>query len=174
MSKINLFIQDFFVSSRTPEVTWFFQAVTSFFDFSILFLVIFSILLFIIHKFKGRVYSMLFFFNVFITMFVVLVLKFVFNTQRPPNALVDTFGASFPSYHATIATVFFLGIIFIFKDNFKGFNLKLLHIIAFSLIFLVAISRVYLSVHWFSDVFFGVVLGTIIHHISIHIFRKYQ
>lgn len=174
MNRINLLVQDYFVSSRTPELTWFFQALTSFFDFSIIFIIAFSVILFFIHKVKGVFYSMFFFFNVFITMFVVLLLKMIFNTERPSNPLIDTFGASFPSYHATVSTVFLLTLIYVFKDNIKGFNAKVFHFIVSLLIFLVAISRVYLGVHWFSDVIFGVFLGTIIHHISIHIFKKYQ
>ncbi len=172
MNRINLLVQDYFVSTRTPELTWFFQALTSFFDFSILFFITFSIILLIIYRLKGLYYSTFFLLNVFITMFIVFVLKIIFNTERPANALIDAFGASFPSYHATISTVFFLTIIHVFKENLRGFNSKIFHFIAFLLILLVSISRVYLGVHWFSDVFFGILLGTLIHHISINIYRK--
>jgi undecaprenyl-diphosphatase len=129
---------------------------------------------FLIYRFKDKRYLNFFLSNVLISMGIVYLLKMVFDTKRPTDSIISAFGASFPSYHATISTVFFLSIIFIFKNFLHGFNLKILHILGFLMIFLVSISRIYLGVHWFSDVLFGVMLGVVIHHISIHIFRKYQ
>lgn len=174
MNKFNLLVQDYFVSSRTPEFTSFFSFITSIFDLSSTFFIIVVLISLLIYRLKDKKYLYFFFSNIFITMFTVYFLKLFFDTKRPTDSIINAFGASFPSYHATIATVFILAIIFIFKSLLQGFNLKILHILGFLMIILVSISRIYLGVHWVSDVLFGVMLGAVIHHTSIHIFKKYQ
>lgn len=174
MNKINLFIQDYFVSSRTPDVTNFFNIITSFFDFSLLFLLLVVVVSIFIIKLKkvGSLY--LFLGSLLSSMTVVYFLKYFFNTERPTDSVVNTFGASFPSYHATISTVFFTTIYYIFKDQLQGHTKNIFGIFSFLMIFLVALSRVYLGAHWISDVFFGVILGLVITHVSIHFYRIYN
>ena len=171
MNKINLFIQDYFVSSRTPEVTNFFYLITSAFDFSWVFFILTILISILILKFKSVGYLYLFLCNIFASMTTVYLLKIIFDTERPTNSVIDAFGASFPSYHATISTVFFVSIFYIFKDQIQDSYKKIFGSVSFLMIFLVSFSRVYLGVHWLSDIVFGVVIGLAICYLSIHIFR---
>ena len=90
------------------------------------------------------------------------VIKLVVMRPRPANCLISTAGWSFPSGHATMATIFFL--LLVYLHRVKTFNIikeALLLSIVILLILLVGISRIYLGVHWLSDVFGGYALGSV-------------
>ena len=92
-------------------------------------------------------------------------LKFLTQIQRPNLLLEQDF--SFPSAHATIATIFLLSSIFFLMPLMKnGFSKNIFKIITYIIFPLVAFSRIYLSVHWTSDVLAGIVLGFICFIIS--------
>lgn len=63
-------------------------------------------------------------------------------------------GYSFPSGHTQATSTFWSSVSLIFKK-------KLLYIISAIIILLVAISRLYLGVHWATDVVFGAIFGII-------------
>lgn len=87
-------------------------------------------------------------------------IKILVQRERPLFSLVDETGYSFPSGHATMATIFFLVFLLAFKDDIKNKYLKYAFIVAVILTFIsVGFSRIYLSAHWFSDVLAGFVLG---------------
>ncbi len=100
-------------------------------------------------------------------------IKILIARPRPENPLIQTAGFSFPSGHVTIAAIFFLLMIYFFKDNFKSKLSKNIFIISnISLILLVSISRIYLRVHWFSDIIGGILLGSICIIFSIKMSKK--
>ena len=90
-------------------------------------------------------------------------LKIIFRTQRPFEALSDidskrvhtATGYSFPSGHTQGATTFLFSIA-------QYLNKKPIYIIAGVLSLLVAISRLYLRVHWLVDVIGGLIIGVFI------------
>ncbi|MFA5934436.1 MAG: phosphatase PAP2 family protein [Candidatus Paceibacterota bacterium] len=126
-----------------------------------------SLLIFIVFAFfiisKRRKYPF-YFFTIVTALGTLLpeLLKNLIERARPiSNILIET-GYSFPSGHATISTVFFFSSIFIISPHIKNNFSKITFITCTSIIFpLVAISRVYLSVHWISDVLGGILLGSI-------------
>jgi undecaprenyl-diphosphatase len=85
------------------------------------------------------------------------VLKVLYDRPRPPDSLIATSGASFPSGHAIAATVtaFWLVIALVppTQSRWKWGAW------AVGFAFVMALSRVYLSAHWFSDVVAGVLIG---------------
>ncbi len=79
---------------------------------------------------------------------------------RPGNALLDVGGYSFPSGHATMRLILFGGLLYCFKDEIKDVIWRWVFMIAMVLlIFLIGFSRVFLAVHWMSDVVAGWFLG---------------
>lgn len=87
-------------------------------------------------------------------------LKFVIARPRPPIGLIPETDFSFPSGHATLAAIFFLLLIYCFKDEIKSLIWRRLFVALNIFLFLmVGFSRVYLEVHWVSDVLAGFVLG---------------
>ncbi|MDX1607879.1 MAG: diacylglycerol kinase [Candidatus Spechtbacterales bacterium] len=84
-------------------------------------------------------------------------LKWGFGRERPIS--VDFFGAheyAFPSGHVFIATVFFFAAAFVLSRYKKN---KYLFLIAGAVVAAVALTRVVLSVHWFSDVVGGFIFA---------------
>jgi undecaprenyl-diphosphatase len=105
---------------------------------------------------------------------VVYLIKIFIARVRPLEAIISSSGYSFPSGHATIATLFCFIIIFAYKDHIKNYFLKFIFILFFSLAALsISFSRVYLSVHYLSDVVVGILLGLLISSISVFIFENF-
>lgn len=89
-----------------------------------------------------------------------VIIKIAVNRLRPTNSLIQITRYSFPSGHATIAIIFFSFLIYCFKDDIKNKFLKIIFIsINIILFLLLGFSRIYLDVHWFSDVLAGFSLG---------------
>ncbi|RLG10216.1 hypothetical protein DRN73_08395 [Candidatus Pacearchaeota archaeon] len=86
--------------------------------------------------------------------------KDLIQRPRPISSLIPVSGYSFPSGHALISIIFFTSLIYFFKDNIKNKNLRYTFITINILLFLlIGFSRIYLNVHWFSDVLGGFLLG---------------
>ncbi len=87
-----------------------------------------------------------------------LIIKALVHRARPEN-LIET-GFSFPSGHAITAIVYVSLLIYSYKDDIKHVATKYILIIAASTFFvIVGLTRIYLNVHWFSDVIAGMSLG---------------
>ena len=92
----------------------------------------------------------------------------IYPNKIKPLRVSTATGYSFPSGHSTTASVFY-GLI---AKTYKNIAAR---IIAISLIVLVPLSRLYLGVHWPSDVIFGTILGlTIAFSFSSFFERLYE
>jgi len=88
------------------------------------------------------------------------ILKSFTQIDRPSMLIEQDY--SFPSIHATIAVVFLLSAIYLIVPLIKNVASKNIFIFTTVFVFpLVAISRVYLSAHWSSDILAGIILGFI-------------
>lgn len=88
------------------------------------------------------------------------VVKHLVGRLRPTNGLILETGFSFPSQHSLMVVVFFSLAIFLFISKIKNKALKYLFIFSsLFLIVLVGFSRIYLKVHYFSDVIAGYAIG---------------
>lgn len=84
--------------------------------------------------------------------------KVLYSRVRPDDGLMDAFGTSFPSGHATNAAVIGLTLVFIFAA--PGVRRWRWIAVAVGWALLMAWSRTYLRVHWLSDVTAGLLSGT--------------
>lgn len=99
---------------------------------------------------------------------LVFVTKIVFIRERPIISMISETGSSFPSGHATLATLFFLVIIHDFTEHIKNDYKKIFFVsINVFLIFLFSFSRIYLGVHHVTDVIAGISLGVWIFTLTI-------
>jgi len=101
---------------------------------------------------------------------LIIWLKELFQKERPINAIITENSFSFPSGHVTAAVVFFGLIIYLFTEKK---NREKYIILASLLTILIAFTRVYLRVHWASDVLAGFLIGGLLLSTSIKAFEKY-
>ncbi len=171
MHSIDLLVQNYFLGTRTKGMTETMYIFTNVFNLSIWSVCIFIFFTLLIYLLKGFRYATFFFLSVSTGSLIVCLTKIAFDTARPLDGVMSVFGPSFPSHHATIATIFFILLMYIFDSYLKPFWQFLFNTVCISGIFVVAFSRVYLGVHWFSDVFFGIIIGALFSYFCITLFK---
>lgn len=106
---------------------------------------------------------------------VVLGLKEFFARARPMEQIVHAGGYAFPSGHAFSAMVFFGYLIYLGQKHLRIAILQVLVTIgSFTMIVLIGASRVYLNVHWLTDVLGGFFAGFVWLVLSILIVRHVE
>lgn len=106
--------------------------------------------------------------SVGISEFISIILKNIIGRHRPPHelAIVATDSASFPSGHAIAAMAFYGFLIYFFNKEFKNKSASrriknILTGFCSLMILLAGFARIYLGVHWPSDIVASYVLGGI-------------
>ncbi|MBA3674225.1 MAG: phosphatase PAP2 family protein, partial [Chitinophagaceae bacterium] len=107
---------------------------------------------------------------------LMLGLKNFFQRDRPLTPLFEAArGYSFPSGHATMSITFYGLLIFLVWLNIKNIWLKWLFTILLALLIaFIGISRVYLRVHYTSDVLAGFSIGLMWLLLSLWILGKLE
>ena len=101
-------------------------------------------------------------------------LKLIFQRARPDNVnwLVDEIGYSFPSGHAMVSMAFYGFLIYLtyklINKKYKWFLIVLLSII----IIFVGISRIYLGVHYLSDILAGFLISLVYLIIFVSLYNR--
>ena len=110
------------------------------------------------------------------SLLLMIILKKLFRRKRPLEPLLHAVrGLSFPSGHAIMSVSFFGLLIYIINNTVE--NASLITAITAALvvlIFLIGFSRIYLRVHYASDVLSGFIIGTSWLLISIVILDKLE
>lgn len=90
-----------------------------------------------------------------------ITLKNIIQRPRPIEyRIIDENGYSFPSGHSMISMAFYGFLIYLIYKNVKNKYIKVISILLLStLILLIGISRIYLGVHYTSDVIGGFLLA---------------
>lgn len=103
--------------------------------------------------------------NLIISTITNVVLKNIFRRERPitGNIMIDEIGFSFPSGHTTNNVAFYFLAIYLVCINVKNKRIRNISCVILAIIpILIAFSRIYLRVHYPTDVMAGFCLGIIV------------
>jgi len=162
LKKINLSFNSFITKIQNKSFSLIAEFVSYLWGISSLFLL--TLILIILFVLRGeKKFALFFLIANGVSELSVLILKEITQISRPANAIVFEDSFSFPSGHAVSAVVF-LGLLtfFVLKKSKSKFLKKISVIFSVFMIFLVGFSRLYLNVHWLSDVIGGFLIGAII------------
>lgn len=123
---------------------------------------------------KDKKYSKIIMLNLALSFILNRILKLIIARPRPPRLrLVIENGYSFPSGHSMVSFAFYGFLIYLINKNLKNKKIKYPLIILLSLlILLIGISRIYLGVHYVTDVLGGYIIGLIYLIVFIKILKK--
>lgn len=166
-------IYDFIISFKSEFNTYFFKIITFLCSIKFIALMcIISILLTLIKKDKSYLLIIL---VTLVSSVVNLIIKSIIRRDRPDkiNWLITEGNFSFPSGHSMMATVFYGFLAYLlYRSNFNR-NVKIIILIMmFFLILLIGISRIYLGVHYTSDVIGGFLWGSTLLILIIGLTKK--
>lgn len=136
------------------------------------FMIVLNVLLFIFIIVKKKYKLLIIVLSSISSVIINNLVKIIVKRKRPDYLrMVMEKSYSFPSGHAMISVLFFGSIIYLVNKH----NLKYKKLITFSLstfILLIGISRIYLGVHYLTDVVGGYLLGFIVLFLIIHLFER--
>ena len=150
-------VADFVISIRSDFLTLFFKTVTWLCN-TIFVIAIFIFVLFLVKDVRLKKYLCA---NIAIVFIINSILKIIVSRPRPLGEhLVDAGGFSFPSGHSMMAVgLYGFLIYFVYKYVKNKIKRNVLMSGLFLIITLVGMSRIYLGVHYTSDVLAGFMLS---------------
>lgn len=167
-------VAHFFEQIRTPVGVEIMHTITTFGETSILTSIIFLALLFFLLK-KHWEFGVVFSLGIGLTAYLMSHMKDYFAVSRPSPFFSTAAEYSYPSGHTSNTSIVFLilGMYFLTVKNrivkWIGLSICAVSIIA------VGVSRMYLNVHWFTDVLGGFLLAlscTLVLYGIVQIFEK--
>jgi undecaprenyl-diphosphatase len=173
LNVINAVSKDFFESIHTPFLTKLAIFITDIGSPAsiALYCLVLAMIMWLHKKYTHLIQFML---TIGTAALVAVMTKELLKIPRPNGGLISEIGFGFASAHAMIAVVFFTLIAYSYKNHFKS-NIarSCAGTTSACLVLLVGLSRVYLGVHYMTDVLAGFLIGFIIVSISILMYEKH-
>lgn len=147
------FIYELLIKMQNPIVT----SIMTFISFLASAITLITLSFSFLFLIKNKKNSKLIMLNLILVFILNRILKVIIARPRPERLrLVLEDGYSFPSGHSMVSFAFYGFLIYLIYDNFKNKKIKCLLIIVLSLLILIiGISRIYLGVHYVTDVIGG-------------------
>ena len=170
--RIDTFFHDMLVKNLRSD---FLTPIMKFFTFLGSSYMIITVTILTIFLFKNKRKGIFVSINLILVVLINQLLKFAIQRDRPFGvAIMIEKGFSFPSGHSMVSTAFYGFLIYLVYRYCQNNKLKYSFIFGLScLIFLIGISRVYLGVHYMSDVVAGFFLSIAYLILYIRIVNRY-
>ena len=161
---------------RNDKLTTFMKLATKLSNPEVMIVIAIISILFCIKLIKNKKLSLGIILNLAGITLINQILKFIFKRERPTGyRLIEMSGYSFPSGHAMASLAFYGLLIYITKRLVKNKYLKILLItLNIAIIILIGVSRIYLGVHYLSDVLTGYSISIIYLLITTKLLNKYK
>lgn len=118
------------------------------------------IMIAILMLYKLKIHTLFLVISMLTSSIMIPVMKNAFDRERPSLLrLIDISGFSFPSGHATGSSIFFGSLMAIIRKTSLN-NKSILYALCAFFILMISSSRVYLGVHYPTDVIAGITIGT--------------
>jgi len=167
---IDQIILNFFVNIRAEWLTFLMLIITYSGSYMIVSgLTLLSIISFYIHKHAARILPLLV--SVCGSSITTFILKNIFYRARPIEALYLETDSAFPSGHATIAIALYGFLFYTIWKHDKHYLKKPFIVFLSAIIILIGISRLYLGVHYITDILVGYTVGSIWLFLSIKLHK---
>ncbi len=159
LAQLDVWVNLKMVAIATPTLDFFMLMITNIISPTTLILMAFLVFVYLAGK-KRWYHMFLILFGVSGVALMTALVKLLVERVRPLNAYMTLPDYSFPSNHAAISIVFFSLVIYIFGKEIKNkYAREIFGTVNIFLIIAVGFSRIYLNVHWLSDVVAGYALG---------------
>ena len=164
-------VYDFLISLKSTYLTSIMRVITALSNVQIMIGLAIILLLCLIWKRKESIYIIV---TLGCSTIINLIFKNIIARERPDHLrLIEETGYSFPSGHAMGSMAFYGSLIVIIKNSKLAKKYKyIINILLGLLIFLIGISRIYLGVHYPSDIIGGWFIGFILLNILDYIVRR--
>ena len=164
-------IYSLIISVKSDFMTNIFKIITFF--ASSKFMILSVVIVLLLKKLKNKRFLIIL--NLLNAVILNSLLKFLFKRERPIDLMiVEEIGYSFPSGHTMAACIFYGFIIYLVNISKFSKKVKLItNTILTILIILIGISRIYLGVHYASDVIGGYLISISYLIIFTHFIDKY-
>lgn len=149
-------IYSFIILFKCDFFTTIFKCITSL--CSIEFILVFTVLMLIFSKKRGKIFT----FNIMFCVIINQMTKHIFVRSRPIDInLITESGYSFPSGHSMASVAFYGYFIYeVLRSSMDKYKKIIIVSLLVLIILLIGISRIYLGVHYASDVLAGFTLST--------------
>lgn len=159
LSFFDNWVYDFIIRFKSPFLTKIFKFITFF--ASIYWFIIVFISLFIFNR--DRRLNMIMGLYIVVIVIITFFMKNIFERERPLDLMIiEEFGYSFPSGHSSSSIAFYGFIAYlIYKSKYSNWKKIILISLLFLVTFFIGVSRIYLGVHYATDVLAGFMVGLI-------------
>ena len=159
MAELDVWVNGFFALHATAHWLTFMTIVTDILSPATLSVIGLIGIFYFLYKKQWR-HATIVFFSLSGGLLINIFIKSIVMRARPLNAFLIETDFSFPSNHAVAVSIFFTLVIYIFSRKIKSLIWREMFItLSIFFIILGGFSRIYLGVHWFSDIISGIALG---------------
>lgn len=172
ITKIDVRFSNLLSIFRTPELNTIFYWITMFSKWEVILTFTLSLII-ILLIFNKKKYITPLVVSILGSQLFVQITKLIIHRTRPINSLFIESSYSFPSGHAAMSIAFYGFITYILTKNIKRWDTKINIIFAEIIItIIIGFSRLYLGVHFLSDVIGGYLIGIMWLIIAISIYEN--